>query len=214
MRTRVINGFTPKTGLFCNEIVVDGDTGTQYIFDSDGVYTTYTSKQQEGAPMAYVNSKAKEAQLLAQENSKAYADEKDVQVLAEAKAYTDEHSSEGGVSKTYVDAQDAVTLQSAKEYADDAISEASQEVVADIPTKTSDLTNDSGFITSAAIPTVNNATLTIQKNGSTVQTFTANSSSNKTANISVPVITVTDVDPGEGAALAADSFVAVYIGGE
>jgi hypothetical protein len=34
--------------------------------------------------------------------------------------------------------------------------------------------------------TVNNATLTIQKNGSNVATFTANSSSNKTANITVP----------------------------
>lgn len=39
------------------------------------------------------------------------------------------------------------------------------------------------------IPTVNNATLTIQKNGTTVETFTANSSSNKTANISVPTKT-------------------------
>ena len=37
-----------------------------------------------------------------------------------------------------------------------------------------------------AIPTVNNATLTIQKNGTTVKTFTANASSNVTANITVP----------------------------
>ena len=39
------------------------------------------------------------------------------------------------------------------------------------------------------IPTVNNATLTIQKNGSNVATFTANSSTNATANISVPTKT-------------------------
>lgn len=39
------------------------------------------------------------------------------------------------------------------------------------------------------IPTVNNATLTIQKNGSTVETFTANQSSNVTANITVPTST-------------------------
>ena len=39
------------------------------------------------------------------------------------------------------------------------------------------------------IPTVNNATLTIQKNGSTVNTFTANASSNVTANITVPTKT-------------------------
>ena len=39
------------------------------------------------------------------------------------------------------------------------------------------------------IPTVNDATLTIQKNGVDVQTFTANASSNVTANISVPTKT-------------------------
>ena len=37
------------------------------------------------------------------------------------------------------------------------------------------------------IPTVNNATLTIQKNGTTVETFTANASSDVTANITVPI---------------------------
>ena len=39
------------------------------------------------------------------------------------------------------------------------------------------------------IPTVNNATLTIQKNGTTVKTFTANASSNVTCNITVPTNT-------------------------
>jgi hypothetical protein len=39
------------------------------------------------------------------------------------------------------------------------------------------------------LPTVNNATLTIQKNWTTVNTFTANASSNVTANISVPTDT-------------------------
>lgn len=39
---------------------------------------------------------------------------------------------------------------------------------------------------SLTIPTVNDATLTIQKNGSDVATFTANSSTNQTANITVP----------------------------
>lgn len=38
-------------------------------------------------------------------------------------------------------------------------------------------------------PTVNDGVLTIQKNGSTVETFSANASSNKTANISVPTKT-------------------------
>ena len=43
------------------------------------------------------------------------------------------------------------------------------------------------------IPTVNDATLTIQKNGTAVDTFTANASVNKTINITVPT-TAADVD--------------------
>ena len=42
------------------------------------------------------------------------------------------------------------------------------------------------------IPTVNNSTITIQKNGSTVNSFTLNQSSNKTINITVPT-TASDV---------------------
>lgn len=45
--------------------------------------------------------------------------------------------------------------------------------------------------------TVNDAVLTIQKNGSTVQTFTANSSTNKTANIEVPT-KVSELDNDAG----------------
>lgn len=84
----------------------------------------------------------------------------------------------------------------------------------EIPTKTSQLTNNSGYITSSdipvksvngktgeisltaadvsalpdttVIPTVNNGTLTIQKNGEDVATFGANNSANVTANITVP----------------------------
>ena len=43
------------------------------------------------------------------------------------------------------------------------------------------------------IPTVNDATLTIQKNGTAVDTFTANASTNKTINITVPT-TAADVN--------------------
>lgn len=53
----------------------------------------------------------------------------------------------------------------------------------------SELNNDAGYITSSSLPTVNNATLTIQKNGSAVATFTANSATNTTANITVPTKT-------------------------
>lgn len=49
-----------------------------------------------------------------------------------------------------------------------------------------DTTSDAYIKNKPIIPTVNNGTLTIQKNGTTVNTFTANSSSNVTANIAVP----------------------------
>lgn len=58
-----------------------------------------------------------------------------------------------------------------------------------IPTKTSEITNDSDFITSSDLPTVNDATLTIQKNATTIDSFTANSATNKTVNIIVPTDT-------------------------
>ena len=54
---------------------------------------------------------------------------------------------------------------------------------ASVPTKTSQLQNDSGFITSSSLPTVNNGTLTIQQDGTTVGTFTANQSGNTTVNL-------------------------------
>lgn len=60
------------------------------------------------------------------------------------------------------------------------------------------------------VPTVNDATLTIQQNGTNVATFTANSSTNATANITAPTITMTSTDPGQGSALAANNFVGVY----
>lgn len=81
-----------------------------------------------------------------------------------------------------------------------------------VPTKTSDLTNDSGYLTSApvtsvnsktgavvltandvgalptdtVIPTVNDATLTIRRNGSDIGSFTANSADNVNIDIQVP----------------------------
>lgn len=87
---------------------------------------------------------------------------------------------------------------------------ASSNVTVDItvPTATSDLNNDSGFITSADLPTVNNATLTIQKNGTAVQTFTANASSDVTANITVPTA-VSDLTNDSGYQTASDVTSAI-----
>ena len=84
----------------------------------------------------------------------------------------------------------------------------------EVPTTVAELTDASDYATVASlaavatsgsyndlddkptIPTVNNATLTIQKNGTTVNTFTANASENVTANISVPTTVAELSDSG------------------
>lgn len=50
----------------------------------------------------------------------------------------------------------------------------------------SKLNNDVGYITSASLPTVNNSTITIQRNNVTAGDFNLNQSNNETINISVP----------------------------
>ena len=62
-----------------------------------------------------------------------------------------------------------------------------------VPTDTSDLTNGAGYITSASLPTVNNPTITFQKNGSTVESITLNQSNNETINFSIPT-TASDIN--------------------
>ena len=73
-----------------------------------------------------------------------------------------------------------------------------------VPTKTSDLTNDSGFITASSLPTVNDATLTITQNGTAVATFTANASSNVSAAITVPTAT-SDLNNDSGFITSSDT---------
>lgn len=205
MRTTVRNSYTPKTGEYCNTIVVDEDKGVQYIFDSDGVWTTYTSKQQEGAPMGYVNAKA----LAAQELAENYADSKDAIILQEAKDYTDQHGGTGDVTKAYVDAQDAIILQEAKDY--------------------TDTHSGTGGVSQEYVDQQDAATLSTAKNYADIQdgslhntitgeisTAISNLHTTITGEIAAgdyAVITVTDVDPGEGSALAENHFIAV-VGGE
>lgn len=57
----------------------------------------------------------------------------------------------------------------------------------------SDTTSDAYIQNKPTIPTVNDATLTVQKNGTSVGTFTANASTNKTINVTVP--TFDDIYP-------------------
>lgn len=78
----------------------------------------------------------------------------------------------------YAQSDDLAAVATSGDY-DDLINKPALATVATSGSYT-DLTNK------PTIPTVNNATLTIQKNGTTVNTFTANASSDVTCNITVP----------------------------
>lgn len=220
MRTIVINSYTPKVRDYCNMIVVDNDKGVQYIFDSDGTYTEYTSKQQEGASVAYVDSKSAAALNSAKSYADSqdaanlqaakdytdnkltgyatitYSDAQDALTLQSAKDYTDAHSGQGGVSQSYVDSHDASTLQSAKNYADQianaAIAAADQHSAA----------GDATTLQSAKDYADGKDATNLQaaKDYADTQIAAAN----------VPVFTMSTTDIGEGAPLDANHFWCVY----
>lgn len=218
MRTVVRNSYTPQTGDYCNKIVIDEDKSVQYIFDSDGVFSVYTSKQQEGAPMFYVDSTVnaaknelkayadtKDAQVLQEAKDyadthggvqKTYVDTQDQAILTEAKAYTDAHAGEGGVSQDYVDQQDAATLSSAKSYADSkdttTLSSAKSYTDTEVANTLQDAKDYADGVGSATLSSANSAISTA------------------ITQANIPVITLSNVDISEGSALAANHFYGVY----
>lgn len=102
-------------------------------------------------------------------------------------------------TSTYVEADDLATVATTGAYSD-LSGTPSLATVATSGSYT-DLTD------TPTIPTVNNATLTIQKNSTNVATFTANSSSNVTADISVPTKT-SDLVNDSGFLTASDTITA------
>lgn len=75
----------------------------------------------------------------------------------------------------------------------------------------SELVNDAGYITSASLPTVNNGTLDIQVNGTSIGTFTANQAGNTTANITMPIVDqifdATSANAQSGVAISGAGFI-------
>lgn len=122
---------------------------------------------------------------------KKFLDEDGVSQFAEeTKKYIDKHIDNADIHVTATDKsnwngkQDALTAEQLANI-DDVVNKANASDLSAVATSGSynDLSDK------PTIPTVNNATLTIQKNGTTVKTFTANASSNVTANIVVPTKT-------------------------
>lgn len=206
MRTVVRNSYTPQTGDYCNKIVIDEDKSVQYIFDSDGVFSVYTSKQQEGAPMFYVDSTVNAAK----NEMKTYADTKDAQVLQEAKDYADTH---GGVQKDYVDTQDQVILTEAKAYTDAHAGEGgvSQDYVDQHDTAT--LSSAKSYTDTEVANTLQNAKDYADGIGATTLASANAAISTAITQANVPVITLSNTDISEGSALPANNFYGVYIEG-
>lgn len=204
MRTVIRNSYTPQIGDYCNKIVIDEDKSVQYIFDSDGVFSVYTSKQQEGAPMFYVDSTVNAAK----NELKTYADTKDAQVLQEAKDYTDTHS---GVSQNYVDTRDQAILTEAKAYTDAHAGEGgvSQDYVDQQDTAT--LSSAKSYTDTEVANTLQNAKDYADNIGDTTLASANAAISTAITQANVPVITLSNTDISEGSPLQANNFYGVYI---
>ena len=46
MKTRIRDSYVPKLGDYCNTLVIDKETGNQYLFDADGVWTLISTDEE------------------------------------------------------------------------------------------------------------------------------------------------------------------------
>ena len=145
MKTVIRKSYKPKLGDYCNTLVVDNETGNQYLFDKDGVWTLI-STDEEGIV----------AEAVAQAN--AYTDD-----VAEGKVDKEEGK---GLSENDFTDEDKDKLDSVEAGAQENVIEVvkrngvalpvvDKTVDVTVPTTTSALTNDSGYITNAVDDLVN-----------------------------------------------------------
>ena len=210
----------PENGAYRNALIEYEANGAMYIYASDGIYTkiSMVAGGAGAATIQYVDGKVT-AEAVARQNG-------DAATLAAAKDYTDSHVTPGSVTQQYVDQHDTATLNSAKDYADSIK-----------PTKTSDLTNDGsdGLSTYADMDSLANVALsgsyddltdaptlaTVATSGDyddltdtpvLATVATSGSYNDLSDKPTIPTITMTSSDPGEGSALAANTFIGVYNG--
>lgn len=145
MKTVLRNSYNPQLGDYCNTLVVDKETGNQYLFDADGVWTLI-STDEEGIVV----------EAVAQAN--AYTDD-----VAEGKVDKEEGK---GLSENDFTDEDKEKLNNIEAGAQENIIEVvkrngatlpvvDKAVDVAVPTTTSSLTNDSGYITNEVNNLVN-----------------------------------------------------------
>ena len=145
MKTVLRNSYTPQLGDYCDTFVIDKETGNQYLFDADGVWTLI-STDEEGIV----------AEAVAQAN--AYTDD-----VAEGKVDKDEgkglsendftDEDKGKLDGIETDAQKNIIEIIKRNGAVLPVTEKTVDIA--VPTTTSSLTNDSGYITNEVDDLVN-----------------------------------------------------------
>ena len=140
-----------------------------------------------GAPVQSVNGQTGAVSLTAND-VRALPDTTTIPVVNNAKLTIQQNGTEVGnfTANSAVDKTVNITVPTKLSELED---DSSFAKTSELPTKTSELENDSGYITSSdipSIPVVNNAKLTIQKNSKEIDSFTANASVDKIINIEVP----------------------------
>lgn len=145
MKTRIRDSYVPKLGDYCNTLVIDKETGNQYLFDADGVWTLI-STDEEGIVVEAVA----QANAYTDDVAEGKVDKEEGKGLSE-NDFTDGYKSKldgiddgAQVNVIEVVKRNGVTLPVTDKAVDVAV-----------PTTTSSLTNDSGYITNEVNDLVN-----------------------------------------------------------
>ncbi len=214
----------PENGLFQNALVEYQANGAMYIYSSDGIYTRIgsNSKSEEAASVAYVDTQISSTKrYVDQEVNDAssamtiYVDGADATTLADAKSYADGKAATAlSDAKNYADSKDATTIQAAKDYADQkdaatlqAAKDYTDSAASSVVTRTYVDDGDANALSTAKSYTDSELTALEQSLSTVATTGNYNDLTNQPI---VPNITVTSVDPGEGADLAMNNYIFVY----
>ena len=214
----------PENGLFQNALVEYEANGAMYIYSSDGIYTRIgsNSKSEEAASVAYVDTQISNTKKYvdkevddASSAMTTYVDGADATTLADAKSYADGKAATAlsdakdyadgkdvialQAAKDYADQKDAATLQAAKDYTDSAASSVVTRTYVDNGDATTLSTAEN--YTDSQVSAVTNSLATVATTGLYADL---------TGQPVVPNVILSDVDPGEGQPLAANSYIGVY----
>ena len=145
MKTRIRDSYVPKLGDYCNTLVIDKETGNQYLFDADGVWTLI-STDEEGI----VAEAVAQANAYTDDVAEGKVDKEEGKGLSE-NDFTDGYKSklDGIEDGAQVNAIEVVKRNGV------AIPVIDKAVDIAVPTTTSSLTNDSGYITNEVGDLVN-----------------------------------------------------------